>query len=101
MRTLTIVLALACTGCGGADTPPAPPNKLHHTVPDGGHRHLLLFRDAAEPEDYAEVADYPYVFSADGYGVIVGSTNPSASAVRLWVSDVLGTPYITDLRTEK
>jgi hypothetical protein len=103
MRTIAIVLAatLAFTGCGGGDKPAAPPNKLHHTVPGTGHQHLLLFRDAAEPEDYAEIAEYPYVYSVDSHSVVVGSTNPSASAVRVWIVDALETSFISDLRIEK
>jgi hypothetical protein len=101
-----VVVALSLSACGGGSLddglagPLAPPAK-QYSVPDGGHKHLLLFRDAAEPADYSEIAEYPYVYSVDSHSVVVGSTNPSASAVRVWVVDLLGTAFISDLRVEK
>jgi hypothetical protein len=103
MKLIAIVLAsaLALQGCGGGDVPAAPPVKIHHRVPETGHQHLLLFRDAAELEDYTEISEYPYIYSVASHAVLVGSTNPSASAVRVWVIDTLSTSFISDLRIEK
>lgn len=100
LRALLALLALPLCACGGgreedhAKIPP-PVVKLTQMVcgPVRCHRYVAVFLDAAEPEDIEEAQAQPFVYSADMIGVLVGTDEPNAAAVGLWMVDTFGTPY--------
>lgn len=108
LRALLALLASPLAACGGGDdgadhAKTAPPGTMLTRMVCGPvhcHRYVAVFLDAAEPEDVAEVQRQPFVYSADMIGVLVGTTEPSAAAVGLWVVGTFGTPYAT-VRTQR
>jgi hypothetical protein len=91
MRTLTIVLAvaLACTGCGGADDAPVPPTVRHHDT--DGKSWMMFYADVAEPEDHAALMEWRHTYIAEPMGVFLGTDEPSEQKARLIFIDYLGT----------
>lgn len=106
LRALLALLAVPLCACGGGEDDHAklavPANKVTQMVcgPVHCHRYVAVFLDAAEPEDVEEVQAQPFVYSADMIGVLVGTTDPNAASVGLWVVDTFGTHYAT-VRTQR
>lgn len=101
LRALLALIVVPLCACGGGSEDDhaliSPPTKLTQMVcgPVHCHRYVAVFLDAADPEDIEEVQAQPFVYSADMIGVLVGTTEPNAAAVGLWVVDAFGTPYAT------
>ena len=104
---LALLVFPLCAGCGGgvdgADDDqdharrPVMGASVSRLVCDAGrcHRYVAVFLDAADEADVREVRGMPFVYSADIIGVLVGTDQPNATAVGLWVADTFGTPYAT------